>query len=85
MCHASGPDTTSHLCLHQLGDVGLFPNVIFNAIQSTFQGGSSHQQDEQDDIREEGSKIDNLQKEEQGHTLAVMGCTALHAWGMPRV
>lgn len=72
------PDT-SHLCLHQLGDVGLFPNVIFNAIQSTFQGGSTHQQDEQDDIREERSEIDNLQKEEQGHMLAVMRCTAFHA------
>lgn len=61
--HTSGADTTSHLCLHQLSDVGLTPNVVFNAIQSTFQGGTSHQQDEQDDVREECSEVDNLQKE----------------------
>lgn len=84
MCHASGDDTTSHLCLHQLGDVGLSPNVVFDAIQSTFQGGTSHQQDEQDDVWEERSEIDDLQKEGQGHALEARGCTGLGAVGMTR-
>lgn len=61
--HTCEADTTSHLCFHQLSDVGLAPNVVFNAIQSTFQGGTSHQQDEQDDVREECSEVDNLQKD----------------------
>lgn len=66
-CCALGADAVSHLCLHQLGDVGLPPNVIFDAIQSTFQGSTSHQQDEQDDIGEERGEVDNLQKTGQGH------------------
>lgn len=81
LCHVSGAGTTSHLCLHQLGDVGLSPNVVFNAIESTFQGGTTHQQDEQDDIWEECGKVDNLQNEMQGHILEARECTDLHAGG----
>lgn len=84
VCHDSRADTTSHLCLHQLGDVGLCPDVVFDAVPSTFQGGTSHQQDEQDDVWEECGKVDDLQQEGQGHTSEARGPTDPRAGGMAR-
>lgn len=67
----------AHLRLHQLGEVGLLPDVVLDAVHSPLQRGTSHQQDDEDEVGEEGCEVDHLPRETSGGHQFAEGRTGL--------